>query len=129
MMDWSCCSVIYLFIILKPACLCGCLHNYFSDFNDNEIFLWNSWPTRGTKHYFQPGLLSGILIIRNFWHVASRTWTFTKREFRLCWMTLCSTSNHYTIEVLMVSGFQNDALEYSRLPIFEVNKILEAGNN
>lgn len=44
-------------------------------------------------------------------------------------MTLCSTSNHYTIEVLMVSGFQNDALEYSRLPIFEVNKILEAGNN
>ena len=32
-----------------------------------------------------------------FQHAASRIWTCTEPEFRLCWMKLCSSDNHYTI--------------------------------
>ena len=46
--------------------------------------------------YFQPGPLSEILTIANLWHAASRVWTCTESEFRLCLMKLCSSDNHYT---------------------------------
>ena len=33
----------------------------------------------------------------DFQHVASRIWTWAEPEFRLCWMKLCSSDNHYTM--------------------------------
>ena len=48
------------------------------------------------KHYLQPGPLSGILTILNFRHAASRISTCAEPEFRLCWMKLCNSDNHYT---------------------------------
>ena len=62
----------------------------------DELFLWYGWPTKGVKPYFQPGPLSEILTIANLRHAASRTWTCAEPEFRLCWMKLCSSDNHYT---------------------------------
>ena len=44
--------------------------------------------------YFQPGPLSEILIISDLRHVASRIWTCTESEFRLCWRKLCRSDNH-----------------------------------
>ena len=52
---------------------------------------------KGIKLYFQPGPLSEILTITNLWHTASRIWTCSEPEFRLCWMKLCSSDNHYTM--------------------------------
>ena len=63
---------------------------------DDELFLWYGWPTKGVKPYFQPGPLSEILTIANLRHAASRIWTCAEPEFRLCWMKLCSSDNHYT---------------------------------
>ena len=34
--------------------------------------------------------------IANLWHATSRIWTCTEPEFRLCWMKLCGSDNHYT---------------------------------
>ena len=33
--------------------------------------------------------------IANLWHSMSRVWTCTEPEFRLSWMKLCSSDNHY----------------------------------
>ena len=61
-----------------------------------ELFLWYGWLTKGVKPYFQPGPLSEILTIANLQHAASRVWTCAEPEFRLSWMKLCSSDNHYT---------------------------------
>ena len=98
--------LLFTFLILKATCLPGYLYNYFSCFNDNEIFLRNSWSAKGTKHYFQPRSLSEILTVANLLHAASKIWTFTEREFRHCWMTW-SIDNHYTIVLFMASFSQN----------------------
>ena len=37
-----------------------------------------------------------ILTIANLWHAASRIWTCAEPEFRLTWMKLLSSDNHYT---------------------------------
>ena len=63
--------------------------------DDDELFLWYGWPTKGSRPYFQPEPLSEILNIANLWHTASRTWTCAEPEFSLCWMKLCSSDNHY----------------------------------
>ena len=34
--------------------------------------------------------------IANLWHSMSRVWTCTEPEFRLSWMKLCRSDNHYT---------------------------------
>ena len=47
--------------------------------------------------YFQPGPLPEILTIANLWIAASRIWTYAEPEFRVCWMKLCSSDNHYTL--------------------------------
>ena len=46
--------------------------------------------------YFQPRPLSEILTIANLRHAESKVWTHAESEFRLCWMKLCSSDNHYT---------------------------------
>ena len=78
----------------------GSFLNYGGDDNDvdegdDELFLQYGWPTKGVKHYFQPGPLSEILIIANLWHAACRIWAFAKSKFRLWWMNLCSSDNNY----------------------------------
>ena len=67
------------------------------DDDDDELFLWYGWPTKDAYPYFQPGLLSEILTIANFREVANRIWICAEPEFRLIWMNLCSSDNHYTI--------------------------------
>ena len=42
--------------------------------------------------------MSEILTIANLWHTSSRVWTCTEPEFRLSWMKLCSSDNHYTTD-------------------------------
>ena len=60
--------------------------------DDDELFLWYGWPTKGVKPYFQPGPLSKILTIANL-----------RPEFRLCWMKSYSSDNHYTTAPQMVT--------------------------
>ena len=55
---------------------------------------WLTDESRFTP-YFQPGPLSEILTIANLRHAASRVWTCAESEFRLYWMKLCSSDNHY----------------------------------
>ena len=51
---------------------------------------------RTFQMYFQPGALSEILTIANLRHAASRVWTCAEPEFRLSWMKLWGSDNHYT---------------------------------
>ena len=51
---------------------------------------------RKVEPYFQPGPLSEILTIANLWHAAIRIWTSAEPGFRLWWMKLCNSHNHYT---------------------------------
>ena len=67
------------------------------------LFLRNSWPMKGIKPYFQPGPLSDILTIANLWHAGSRVSTCTEAEFRLCWMKVCNSDNHYTAAPILKS--------------------------
>ena len=41
-----------------------------STHDDDSLFLWNDWPMKGVKPYFQPESLSNT--IANFPHAASR---------------------------------------------------------
>ena len=66
------------------------------DKDDDELFLWYGWPTKGIQPYFQPGPLLEILTIANLRHTTSRVWTYAEPEFRLSWMKLCSSDNRYT---------------------------------
>ena len=45
---------------------------------------------------FQSAPLSKVLTIANLWHAASSIWTSNQPEFRLSWMKLCISDNHYT---------------------------------
>ena len=67
------------------------------DDDDDELFLWYGWPTKGVYPYFQLGPLSEILTISNLRHAVSSIWTYTEPGFRLCWMKLFSSDNHYTM--------------------------------
>ena len=70
--------------------------NYDDDDDDDELLLWYGGPTKGVYPYFQPRPLSEILTIANLRHAVSRIWTCAETEFRLSWMKLCSSDNHYT---------------------------------
>ena len=52
-------------------------------------FLRNDWPTKDT-------ISSQFLTFVNLWHAVNKIWTCADLEFRLCWMKLCSSCNHYT---------------------------------
>ena len=58
---------------------------------------------RKAEPYFQSGPLSEILTIANPRHAASRIWTCTEPVFRLWWMKLCSSDNHYTMYFFSLS--------------------------
>ena len=61
-----------------------------------NCLIWGlvDWRKAFTPH-FQPESLSEILTIANIWQAARRIWTCAESEFRLCWMKLCSSDNHY----------------------------------
>ena len=46
--------------------------------------------------------MSEIFPIRNIWHAASSIWPYTEPEFRLCWLKLCSSNNHYTTAQMLL---------------------------
>ena len=58
---------------------------------DDELFLWYGWPTKGVKPYFQQEPLSEIFAIANLRHAACRVWTCLEPEFRLSWIKLYSS--------------------------------------
>ena len=60
----------------------------------NCFVLWLTDETR--LSLFPAGAIVRIVTITNLWHAASRIWTCSEPEFRLCWMKLCSSDNHYT---------------------------------
>ena len=70
--------------------------NIYDD-DDDDLFLWYGWPTKDVQPFFQLGPLSEILTIANLQHAASRIWTCAESEFRLWWMKLCSSDNHYLL--------------------------------
>ena len=72
-----------------------CIKVWRSHYQELNCFLWYGWPTKCVWPYFQPGPLSEILTIANLRHAASRVWTCAEPEFRLSWMKLCSSDNHY----------------------------------
>ena len=60
----------------------------------NELFC-SMVDQRMVLPYFQPGPLSEILTIVNLRRAARRIWACAEPEFRLWWMKLCSSDNHY----------------------------------
>ena len=66
--------------------------NYHDD-DDDKLFCG---MVDQRKAFGQPGPSSEILTIASLQHAASRVWTCTESEFRLSWMKLCSSDNHYT---------------------------------
>ena len=67
------------------------------DDDDDELLLWYRWQTKWVYLYFQPRPLSEICTIVNLWHGTRRIWTHVKLEFRLSWIKLSSSDNHYTM--------------------------------
>ena len=65
------------------------------DDDNDELFLWYGLPTKGILPYFHPGPLSEILAIVNLRHATGKIWTSAEPDFRLSWMKLCSSDNHY----------------------------------
>ena len=51
------------------------------------------------------GPLSEIFNIANYRHAASRIWTCAEPQFRLRWMKLCSSDNHYAQQHIL-TGIQ-----------------------
>ena len=86
------------------------------DDDDDESFLWYGWPTKSIQPYFQPGPLSEIFTITILRHAGSRIWTSAEPAFRLCWMKLCSSDNHYTtappVKTLHDSHFSSKFLTF-----------------
>ena len=63
------------------------------------LYLWFSrsgWLTNGVNPHFQLRVLSEIPTIANFQHAVSWIWTCAETEFRICWIRLFSSDNHYT---------------------------------
>ena len=85
--------------VLRNAIPC-----FYKSFKKRKIFsIFNMWWwwwwivfVVWLWYYFQSGPLSKILTIANLRQAASRIWTCAEPEFRLCWMKLCSSDNHYT---------------------------------
>ena len=66
------------------------------DDDDDDGFYGMVDRRKAFKPYFQPGPSSEMLTIANLRHAASRVWVCAEPEFRLSWMKLCSSDNHYT---------------------------------
>ena len=84
-------SPLFLFFFIPPNSRCD---------DDDELFLWYGWPTKGILPYFQPGPLSEIFTVANLQHASSRLWTCAEPglvEWRLSWMKLYSSDNHHTM--------------------------------
>ena len=66
--------------------------------------------------YFQLGPLPEILSIANLRCATSRIWTCAEPDFRLSWMKLCSSNNHYTtVPQNTTKRAQNDSKQQVRM--------------
>ena len=74
------CYLLLMMMKMMMNCFCGMVHR-------GKAFMT----------YLKPGPISEINTIADIWHAATRVWTWAESEFRLCWMKLCSSDNHYTI--------------------------------
>ena len=64
---------------------------HFQGDDDDWLFLRNGWPTKVVLRLTS----SRDHCNANLRHAASRVWTCVESEFRLYWMKLCSSNNHY----------------------------------
>ena len=58
--------------------------------DDDELFWWYGWPTKGVQPYFHLIPLSEILAIANLRYATSRICTCAEPELRLSWMTFAA---------------------------------------
>ena len=73
--------------------------------DDDELFLW-CWPTEGVMVGRRKALFPAGSIVRDPHHRESPTrreqgLNLLRTEFRLSWMKLCSSDNHYTTAPLI----------------------------
>ena len=68
---------------------------HFRWIGNKELFLRNGWQMKGVKPYFQPEQLSNVLTTINLPQAPIKIWTCAEPEFRLCWVKLRSSNNHY----------------------------------
>ena len=66
-----------------------------SDDDDDKSFLWYGWRTKGFRLISSRDHCQRSSPSRISWHTTSRIWTCAEPEFRLSWMKLCSSDNHY----------------------------------
>ena len=69
-------------------------YNLSPIYDDDELFLWNGWLTKGVKPYFQLTPLSDSHHHKSPTH--HRIWDCAEPELRLYWRKLCSSDNHFT---------------------------------
>ena len=62
--------------------------------DDDELILWNGWPTKGVEPYFHPGPMSEFSLSQTSNLPQDMIWTCAEAEFKLCWMKLYSNVNH-----------------------------------
>ena len=68
------CKIIKTYVMKRNVILKNCRDingNWYKnaiDDDDDELFLWYGWPTKGVSPYFQPGPLAEILTIANLRH-------------------------------------------------------------
>ena len=83
-----------------------CRPSYLTIYDDadDELFLWYGWLTKRRLALFLAGT-----IVRDPHLLESPTrreqdFTWTESEFRLCWVKLCSSDNHYTTAPITMNG-------------------------
>lgn len=65
--------------------------------DDDELFFRNGWMEKSLKLCFQLEIFLNALAIPNLEHAMNRIWNCVERKYRLCWIKICNSDNHYTI--------------------------------
>ena len=60
----------------------------------NNMMKSNCFCGMVDRHTLSPAR-TNVLTIWNLWDAASRMWICIEPKFRVCWMKLCSSDNHY----------------------------------
>ena len=68
-----------MMMMLMMKCFCGL------------VDWWKTFSLISSQYHCQRSCIA------NLWHSMRRVWTCTEPEFRLSWMKLCSSHNHYTM--------------------------------
>ena len=96
-----------------------------STFKLMMIIFWEmKWPMKSIKPYFQLGPLPEIFTIADLWNPASKVYSCTEPQFRLCRMKLCSNVKHCPM-VLHYMKPQRQVRWYQDLTL-KIRKFLQA---